>query len=215
MISLGIDPDLHRTAIAAISQEDTLPAPLIYVEGWIVKTPTELTGIDAVKHTATFLHEALESYTKNLPFRREPGAMRPVIAIEGQHINLKRTRNPKSILQLALVSGAAIASVSKIPNRLVLVPEPDEWSNVPKHIRHQRIAKRMGFTGALTKGAEPYFVPTNAPMPPGMRKSDWKHLMDAIGLALWGIKIARGGHGPGFSGLAAPVTGAILGTVSE
>lgn len=167
---MGIDPDMH-----------TMPVVIIDIVGKlkqiaIIKVAKEFTGREAliemakaVKVTGTWAINAL--------------------CVEGQELyqfGSSKTKNPKSIMYLATVAGAAMAHFAPVANGPVYFPTPQEWKgNVPKQIHQARILSRMGIdytkVGSQSDG---YCVPiSNNGF--DIKKGEWKHVVDAIGLATY------------------------------
>jgi hypothetical protein len=111
------------------------------------------------------------------------------VAVEAQEIyqfGTGRTANPKSIMYLATVAGMALAAHSRAFH--LFFPTPQAWKgSVPKIIHQARILSKCGWkyekVGTLDNG---YCYPVDVPIGLGdFKKTDWKHLVDAIGLALY------------------------------
>lgn len=125
MIFIGIDPDLHCCGIATIDDKGKVTRCLT------VKTPKKLfKGRDAVVAMIESLQVA-QFYEMDTDH---------VLCVEAQEIYLGQTKNPRSIMLLATVAGAALA----LPASKRYFPAPQEWKgSVPKQI-HQ--ARTLGVT---------------------------------------------------------------------
>lgn len=183
---IGIDPDLHNTAIAGVDEG----GKLLFLK--VASVPKNIKGSDAVPFMAYEVRRALRGLSL---------AFHTYGVVESQEIayTARMGVNPRSIIPLAQVAGACVAElipVRKEGAASVTVVSPQAWKgSVPKHIHQARTCKRMGweFQTAGT-GKNQYCVPIPASMNLGCqdvyygnitRESDWKHLLDAIGLALW------------------------------
>jgi hypothetical protein len=168
---LGVDPDLHDTGLAIVDKD----GKVVWV-GCCSILSAAFKGKDAVIQMAKALDDALANYK-----------MLHVI-VEGQTINFKQTRNPGDILNLAHVTGIAVGILVTRGWCSMQIPTPREWKGqVPKRIHHERILDSLGWKYKARSG---YCVPISPPVDMGvpLRGSQWKHVVDAIGLARWGWK---------------------------
>lgn len=113
------------------------------------------------------------------------------VVIEGQTIHRKNSKaDPDDILRLAQITGAAAAIVSAFTSvEKVLIPKPAEWKGqVPKDVDQGRTYVRFGWSSEKRGGKSPYRVPQVSTVSgvPEIHASAWKHLGDALGLAVWG-----------------------------
>lgn len=181
---LGIDPDMHTLPIAVVDETGKL------VNLQIVEVSKKLTGRDALVAMVRELSTACISFKEQLG--------RIVCAtVEGQELyqfGPSKTKNPKSIMFLATVAGAALLKTIHMQSYTELYfPTPQEWKgNVPKQIHQARVLGRMGIKYTLVCTRDNgYCVPNekawaNPTCLWSLKKSDWKHAVDAIGLAQWG-----------------------------
>jgi Holliday junction resolvasome RuvABC endonuclease subunit len=172
MIFIGIDPDLHNLSWAAIDTTRTVVAVQVIsisrtYKGWaaVVKM------IQAIEKTSP-LAFTIPNYS---------GPSRTVL--ESQQIYFGKSKaSPESILMLAHLTGAIHAKVLS-QNKISALVKPRQWKgSVPKAIHQERILKQVGWRSKRTQG---YCYPTNAPF--DLKVSQWKHAVDAIGLALYGL----------------------------
>lgn len=183
MIVLGIDPDLH-----------TLPICQLVGEGaifHILRVPADLKGVAAARAMAGLLLE----FFWVAPLNRPTVPVR--VVIEAQRIvssggsSAFSTARPEDIALVSFVSGAATAAAFQLTDD-ILNPTPSEWKgSVKKKISQERIAARQGwsvrYAGGTGKGC--YCVPTDPTILKLVKNAgDWKHAMDALGLAQWGSK---------------------------
>lgn len=202
-ISIGVDPDTTVTAVAIVDIEPDTPKLLA---AYMVKQK----GSKERKATLAMSDMVMGMLEKRVELFPVPELIE-VVVVEGQELYLgneiddtwdgrttiknrktkKKTPNPRSILWLAPISGLWIMFLRIIaPNAMRLFPAPAAWKGqTPKPIHHARIGKAMGWKMAKASG---YCFPDEGenvvPMGTKINKGDWKHLMDAIGLALWGGK---------------------------
>jgi hypothetical protein len=177
MFVLGIDPDLHSTGWAVYDGKEVVAVGCI-------KVPRKLTGMGAI---GTMMMAAKGECW---------GGVVDVLVVEGQELYLGNTKNTRSILDLALCAGTIMGVVyTGSGAKYVLCPKPAEWKGqVPKHIHHRRILDGLGVAYALV-GTTVVPEKTSLHLLPGgatLKNGDWKHVTDAIGLAIWGAeKIKR------------------------
>ena len=175
---LGVDPDLHTTGIAEVS--DT--GQLLRVS--VARVGKEYKGRAAAEEMTRVVFGALGEISSQCDMDHIHAA------VESQEIvsTSRRGANPCDLLDLAYVTGAAAAALYF---HRVWMPKPQKWKgSVPKKIHQARtFIKAGGATYEMKGGKDPYVVPltwiTPAPRCEGLKKSDWKHVMDAIGLAYW------------------------------
>ena len=177
LLHVGIDPDLHSCAWAVVSTR--------FEAAGIVRVPKNLKGQEAVAAMIRELHDSLEG--ELLDLSQDPTDWGS-ITVEGQQIYRGEgaTKNPASLLPVAVVAGAAaLAALQAAPDAPLWIPLPREWKgNVPKKINQGRSWTALGVCYTVRGGKEPYCVPAL----PGVdiRPGDWKHAGDAVGLALAG-----------------------------
>lgn len=171
MLFAGVDPDLHSTAIAVI--ESPRLGEYRAVEALLIEAKGSK-GWDAVRDMAMALR-----IPQSAPIA---GA-----AVETQEIVYTASRgkgNPRDLLQLAAVSGAAMMLF--LDSDLYL-PRPPDWKgSQPKQINQGRTCRKLGWGYSLKGGKSPYCVPTGTGrVGEGIKNfGSWKHLMDAFGLAI-------------------------------
>jgi Holliday junction resolvasome RuvABC endonuclease subunit len=173
MIVLGIDPDLHHTGLSMV--KDGVPQDLA-----CVTVDRKLVGPEAVMAMARALPAALHSLSK----------LEPVVAVvENQQIytGTQGRARPDDILKLGQVAGAALAAIEHVfCVDKVFFPKPQRWKgSVPKLIHQRRILSRLGWETVETKTT---VRPKGNPLGFHLAATHWSHVLDAIGLALWGEK---------------------------
>ena len=176
---------------------------------------TLVTGFDPDTHTAPWATVTLDGTIVGVGLfesKRQKGAdsaarMAEVIAssprptcssylvIENQDAYFSGTTTKKAraedLISLSFVGGAF---AGQFPGARILRPLPAQWKGqVPKAVHQGRILTALGLKYETTGGAsgDGYCVPLDPePKIPGgskLPKSAWKHVVDAIGLALWGV----------------------------
>lgn len=114
------------------------------------------------------------------------------LAVESQEAYRGAGKNratPDALVKLAHVAGAAAREYSRlVPGRSVHMPAPKAWKgSVKKWITHRRVCEAFGweFVRHDTKAGgwcEPVVTFGE------IKGSQWSHVLDAIGLALWALK---------------------------
>lgn len=179
---LGIDPDLHSTALAIISRTPDNPDGMVSIKKVkIIRIP------DSLKKSCPAVYMAI---TPNL---LKEDITVSGLAMEGQEVFSTRMRggNPQDIIHLAQMAGVLMQkAVAAFAPKQVFMPEPVQWKgSVPKEIHHARICRRLGLEYSLRGGTSGlYAVPKDhKKIAPDINAGDWKHAMDAVGLALYAM----------------------------
>ena len=167
---LAFDPDLHHTAWAHCDASHRLT-------GGIIEVGSFYKGDDAVREMAIEL--GMEG-----PHHRLAGES--TLIVESQELHLGHRSAPKDIIRLAQVAGAILGAFGISPKTSMLV-SPSTWKGqVPKEIHQARVCKKLGWDFEAmsdhVRPAQKHWDGFTVHKP-----SDWKHLMDAVGLALWGL----------------------------
>lgn len=198
-LAIGVDPDTTSTALAVVDV-DTPQVLAVY----LMKQRSKK-GREATLEMLKLAHDMHLSRNEKLPGGEQHVTSivheTVAIAVEGQELYMPRggrggTKNPRSILWLAPISGVWMALLKfAYPEAQLYFPAPAEWKGqVPKQVHHMRIGKALGWAMAKSGGQKTgYGYPENVKIPLGdkINKSDWKHAMDAVGLALWAGEQAR------------------------
>ena len=178
MITIGIDPDLHTTAIAVVSD-----GRLSHIA--VCRVPKTKKGAAAVIEMASSI------ITPVLALERQLDHI-DAFAVEGQQIYAGKTKNYNDILHLSQVAGIALSAFARIlcSDTLVRMPNPSEWNHsLPKEVVQGRAWAKLGIPAKVRGGGDPYCVPTHYERGLWMNlepnEGDWKHLSDAVALALW------------------------------
>ena len=169
---LAFDPDLHHTGWAFVSDGSVK-------EVGTVDVPAKLTGF-----------EATLQMMNNVQLEHDEWSHLDKVVIEGQQFYRpgRAKGNPNSLRWLAYLSGAIAGhALGFIPDTKVVIVDPADWKGqVPKHVHQARTYKRLGWPCEEHGGKDPYMVPTGSPFE--LKATQWKHVGDAIGLALWASK---------------------------
>jgi hypothetical protein len=172
MIVLGIDPDTYNTGIALV---DTSSRKVLHVA---------VASVDSKRVVEKRVVEMIGAIYRRLDIMfgedRIYGHASAAV-VEGQRKYPKDNVRPQDLVHLAQVAGIAAAlcvdHLHPLPFGSTMMPEPRLWKgSVPKPIHQARILKQVGLTDDLrgVRGAE------------SLTKTQKGHVIDAIGLALWG-----------------------------
>lgn len=170
--SLGVDPGLHRVA-------------------WALVTDTEGQGrieeVGIVRSDGETAERAVVAMIKALDGANVPSSFTAVV--EGQEIYKGMTKNPMDILHLAQVAGAVAGRLNPEGLRM---PLPKEWKGTtPKDVHQLWVLEAYGIAGervSAKDGARPLPGAMEARGSHTIKSNEWSHVIDAIGLARWGIK---------------------------
>lgn len=182
-IALGFDPDLKATAGAVVALDDK--GELTIVDTQLFTPPVKLKGQQASAAMCAELSVKARSWTMGMEY--------PVhhIVAEGQQVH-RATKNWDSITALGPISGACLAATIPAIGGKGLrasIPTPREWTGgIPKHVRQARMWTALGEKYEVRgSGDGRYAVPMSPEARRGHNVGDWKHLGDAVGLAIWGL----------------------------
>lgn len=172
---LGIDPDLHHAGVALVDDGKKLVA---------VRCPvvsSNFRGAEAAVEMARSMELVLTDLFQT--YGKPDTAI-----IEGQDSYLGSKVKPLDLLHLALSAGVAIGIVRACwSGPRIECPKPVTWKGtVPKHIHQKRILRSLGI--AYVPGETPTRI-LKLPEVDGMaeiKKSHLIHVIDAMGLAVWG-----------------------------
>lgn len=181
-VFLGVDPDMHFVCFWIVNGRGY---PL---DRYPIELPTKLKGRDALMALADSIHNASYGIHRMMKPYHCAGA-----AVESQELyqfGESKTKNPKSIMQLATAAGMILAEVRKYTENIYF-PAPQAWKgSVPKGIHQARICSRVEWKYEQVGGRDGYCQPKGLQECLDMRiGSQWKHAMDSIGLALYAREI--------------------------
>lgn len=169
MIFLGVDPDSTATA-------------------WATVRPGEVVAVGVLRRKRDSKIGMIEMLSMWTP----PACT--AAAVEGQAIHRSGNADPADIFKIAHISGAAASAIFRSSCRVVLIPQPEQWKGqVPKEVHHARILGRYGILYETGKG---YCYPSGCAKfarisgAGALNMGDWKHVVDAIGLADYALRIA-------------------------
>lgn len=180
MIVLGIDPDTKNTGVAIVDEHK------IHAVGVLSIRDQKLTGDEAVRAMCRRLRD-LRGVWVGIDIVIDKWV------VESQEVykGLKQKAKPADMIRLAQVAGAAMA---QLPPENGLCPTAGVWKHtVTKGASQGRALQHYGipfdFVSAKD-GCRPipgatlgiYGADTISP-------AQWKHVGDAIALALWGVQV--------------------------
>lgn len=160
---LGIDPDTRNQAFAVVNLDGTID------KAWVFKS----------KNSSEFEQAKAHLVNKDL---------KPFYAIiEGQQIYKdKKESNPADLIKLSRSSGMSALWCAAQENCLGMhVALPREWKGTAhKHEKQAKILMELGQVPVIKgKGKHRYCVPADDFL--GLNMTEYKHVIDAIGLAMW------------------------------
>ncbi len=178
---IGCDPDTHACSFALVDDQDNV------IELACCKVPDKLTGLDAV----VAMGHALSNFW--LQYGHLHSMAYAVEAQEVAYTARQKGANPRSLILVANVAGMALqAGMRSCLEVRPYMPYPSQWKgSVPKQIHQGRILDRLGcdFERVGKDPSTGYCRPTSGTErwagAEELNKGDWKHVVDAIGLALW------------------------------
>lgn len=190
---LGIDPDLQRPALAVVRGRDIVLVACPKTSG----TKQQAAVLELASEAMHWMDTACEE----LAFAGHHFPSMATVTVEAQKVywGSGSTKNPQDIVVLAAAAGVMLnAAVARWPHADADFPLPETWKKgVPKHIHQARVLSRLGVSYQKAGGkSDPYCVPLwpegKRPIgAEGLNKSDWKHVVDAIGLAVYGQERTR------------------------
>lgn len=189
---IGVDPDLHTTALAVVyadQQGDRL------MRVGTLRVPRSVTQdravVESCRQISVLFHQWIDAEIQRCT------AKRIAVFVEGQQIyTMGRTGNPNDIAKLAQVAGAAavVAWASCYPHEPSLsMPAPHRWKGtVPKDIHQARICAWLGFKHSrVRKHIILPEIPYRVDGAESLNQGDWFHVLDAVGIACWGLREIR------------------------
>jgi hypothetical protein len=181
--TIGCDPDLHNTAFALC--KDGVPQG-----AWVCHTPKRK-GV--IQHEAA-LEMILELDYFDIHAVQYNGVQ--CFAVEAQELQrtgIKQHKRPQDIVILGNVAGAALSrAVYMWSSAKAHFPPPSEWKGqIPKAVMQARLYGDLGW-GYEMVGKRPDFDYAVPKIPPSsfsnIKRAEWKHVGDAILLAIWAHK---------------------------
>lgn len=192
MIALGIDPDLHSSAVALCSEERVLRVA-------VGRVPSKVTGRPAIEAMVQAVWTAVQGV--HAQWRAPELEAVSVIVVEHQQIYGgagKGTKNWDSIMMLGPVTGAAASAGLWCQGEpTLMLPKPAEWKGqLEKHMPQARALSHYGIRFDYIGKEDRYrycrpVAPHEIPGGEDLRDADWEHVSDAIALCRWALKEAR------------------------
>lgn len=159
---LGIDPDTKNTGIAVVEFPE---ARVVWVG--VASSKGRLVQ-DRLVEMAESLHDAVDEIREVVFWELEY----PPVVIEWQALRPKGEKNPNSIVDLNGIVGMCVGAFCRLSTK-ILTPTPVKWKgSVPKAIHQKRILSKV-------------VIDSNSGFD-ALTKTQQGHVIDAIGLALWG-----------------------------
>jgi hypothetical protein len=192
MIVLGVDPDVARPAVALVTRRQG-HASVLAVDCIKSRAPKGVVGMARLPLTLASIREYLD-HGKGRSF---PTSIEVThIVVEGQGIWRNNASPPQHILNLGIAAGMAMGSFSaQWPRAECRLPKPDEWKGgTTKHIHQARLCQKLGWdyekkgSSDATKYCQPTTPKTEYSQDVGFNPGDWKHALDAVGLALFAFE---------------------------
>lgn len=189
MTVMGIDPGIHITGIA-VTDETTCYA----VD--VVSISKELKKEDAVRKMILELQKEIFYFIELLDMNRI--SLPKLIVVESQEIYPGKNKcKYEDLINLSKVAGAAAGVVLNLLNlpkfSSLRIPKPFEWKgDRPKPLHQSNILKRMGWkcrkTSTHAYPIEP-LLEDRVLNAENISNAEWKEVVDAIGLAMWGAQL--------------------------
>jgi len=191
--AIGVDPDLHNTAIAVVTKERVLALG-------VIRGQDGLKEDEAVEDMVAEVHNYLPTWLSHMLAQGiKVFSPKPPSRVEGQKFYGKSL--PEDLIRLATVSGACLAALNRSWLGQARLVQPTHWKgSVDKTTNQARTLKDYGVGFKVVGGLKGYCVPTTNKeklptiwtsdgSPP--LQSDWKHVLDAVGIARWTVLGAR------------------------
>lgn len=177
MITIGIDPDLHDTAIAAWGPAGPIGAYMVSVS----RRKGVIENTAALEMAKQFVSEVFDGLLPDWWSDAE------VVAVEAQTLHRagpKQHKRPQDIVTLGQVAGAILTHCVQRGPTAVRFPTPEQWKGqIPKNVMQARMYNDLGWGYQQAAG---YSIPRTAPEEFGkFSKQNWKHIGDALLLARW------------------------------
>jgi hypothetical protein len=179
MIFLGGDPDMHTCGLATVD-ENLKPT-------WV-----GCLRVDAKYKEQEAIVRMVQRINTHW-FNAMPVEQENSYAVESQEMyryGRQSDTNPRNLLHLAHISGALLCRLNYIfPGGGGYLPKPAEWKGTVDKLVYQKwILQKAGVpfnTVVVLGGKKPYcsLLTSDIPGSSDLNPGDWKHVVDAIGLA--------------------------------
>lgn len=174
---LGIDPDTTTTAWAVVSMDRVFAVGIVRADDEILM----------LRHASVSFPSIMKGYNLDLG------------VVEGQQVYSGGKAAHADIVKLAQTAGGLLGVLAVLnPTLPLLFPTPAEWKKqTPKPINQGRTYAHFGIEALVGKD---YSWPSGCQRAmriegfSRVRKGDWKHIGDAMGLALYGARTLDSRH---------------------
>lgn len=174
-VVIGVDPDTKNLAWAVATRHEILAVG-------VIKSPSGQT-CDMARYASAVLPGVVDRWKVDM------------CVVEGQEFHHGGKAPPADILKLANVAGTIVGILAIASAMRLCVAKPSEWKGqTPKPINHERTFQHYGILCVREQG---YCYPAGCAKAMKIAgigqlvKSDWKHVSDAVGLALFGGELLR------------------------
>lgn len=196
-VSIGVDPDSTTTALATVVVDDL--GRILLHDVAIIRTESfDLCAVglgisDYLERTGTLLGGLIPG-----------GSLEDVdpvlLTVEEPQIYAGVRTKPQDIAKLGMVTGAVMGASSASDHLLILdsiTVLPAKWKGqLPKRVSQARSWRKLDIPCDVAgKDERAYCVPNLLGSPLSLvaerkkiLKSDWRHLGDALGIALWRLE---------------------------
>lgn len=180
----GVDPDTHYTSAAYVLYDHACRDYRLF-GGQVFKVAKKKTGSEAVCAMSSMLGRHGLLVGPDAAFIEDQ-----LVRRSGQG----RTKNPQNLIPLAQVAGACASHFGGVPAAMV---QANDWKgSVGKVPNQSRTCETLGMEFEVKDAG--YCVPLCTPercysvdeegIQKDTRPSDWHHLLDAAGIAIWAHK---------------------------
>jgi len=189
---MGVDTGMHSMGVAIVDETKRV----LQVEA--INTPNKFTGKDAILYQINMFRSFLNRIDSPYPWGIDKTVIEfPVI----KYLKGGKKVNPESIKKLAAVAGGVYGVCSEKARyderfSCLVQPfgggdfvEPTEWKGtVPKLQHHRRICASLGWSWREEGKILIPGLPMDVIGREQLNKKNAPDIMDAIGLALWGLE---------------------------
>lgn len=176
---LAVDPDAKTVGVCAWKVGEPEPS-------WVATTHAKSAG---VMHAASLYQEVYNVTCEAESLFPELTYLVVVEAMRIRQVGESRTKNPQSLVDLSFLSGLSVGAVIDATSAVSVLPvEPHYWKGgLSKVIHHKQIMAKIGWESVGMKGyARPKDIGGTTKVGK-INPGDWKHVMDGVGLARWGV----------------------------
>ena len=200
---IGIDPDLHATGIAFVGLEGAYKVR-------VARAPDTFRGHHASCKMVNQILTEVALLRQGIPEGTPLTCVVELPEIYSNHRARSTHVNPQDIVNLAIVSGGALAGLQCfMMGGVVLGVQAKSWTGgIDKGVRQLKMLQVLNWQGEpryegkvskITGERCPgYWVPNKCDVAgldgaDALKNKDWKHVLDAICLAAWGMQKAYEG----------------------